>query len=255
MPPRKADPDGEANVVVVGAALDRGEEPPQAALRSAARHLLIELEREAPGRSVEVRVVPVAAVQVVDAGDIACTPYDIETAVTQIEAAAEALLAEGSHLVAVGGDHTVALPLLRATARRHGPVALVHFDAHLDTWDTYFGQRFTHGTPFRRAWEEGLLLHDHSAHVGRSDDDRHAQRAGRDRILRARPQPAAELRAAEQPALGKADDDAGGGGQPRQSGVGGVLPWRRLGDRQAGESASHGAEDEGAVLFRGCDKR
>jgi agmatinase len=56
--------------------------------------------------------------------------------------------------------------LLRATARRHGPLALVHFDAHLDTWDTYFGQRFTHGTPFRRAWEEGLLLRDHSAHVG-----------------------------------------------------------------------------------------
>jgi hypothetical protein len=65
MPPRKADPDGEANVVLVTAALDRGEEPPQAALRSAARHLLVELEREAPGRSVEVRVVPVAAVQVV----------------------------------------------------------------------------------------------------------------------------------------------------------------------------------------------
>jgi Bacterial SCP ortholog len=65
MPPRKADPDGEANVVLVTAGLDRGEEPPQAALRSAARHLLVELEREAPGRSVEVRVVPVAAVQVV----------------------------------------------------------------------------------------------------------------------------------------------------------------------------------------------
>jgi len=65
MPPRKADPDGEANVALVTAALDQGEEPPQAALRSAARHLLVELEREAPGRSVEVRVVPVAAVQVV----------------------------------------------------------------------------------------------------------------------------------------------------------------------------------------------
>ncbi len=79
---------------------------------------------------------------------------------------ADALLRDGGRLVAIGGDHTIALPLLRATARRHGPLALVHFDAHLDTWDTYFGQRFTHGTPFRRAWEEGLLLHDHSAHVG-----------------------------------------------------------------------------------------
>ena len=72
----------------------------------------------------------------------------------------------GGRLVAIGGDHTIALPLLRATARRHGPLALVHFDAHLDTWDTYFGQRFTHGTPFRRAWEEGLLLRDRSVHVG-----------------------------------------------------------------------------------------
>ena len=65
-----------------------------------------------------------------------------------------------------GGDHTIALPLLRATAHRHGPLALIHFDAHLDTWDTYFGERYTHGTPFRRAWEEGLLRPDRSIHVG-----------------------------------------------------------------------------------------
>ena len=109
---------------------------------------------------------PFALAQVVDAGDIACTPFSTEEAVTQIEHGAGTLLAQGTHLVAVGGDHTVALPLLRATAARHGPLALVHFDAHLDTWDTYFGQRYTHGTPFRRAWEEGLLLRDHSLHVG-----------------------------------------------------------------------------------------
>jgi agmatinase len=109
---------------------------------------------------------PFALAQVVDAGDIACTPFSTEEAVTQIEAGAGTLLAQGTHLVAVGGDHTIALPLLRATAARHGPLALVHFDAHLDTWDTYFGQRYTHGTPFRRAWEEGLLLRDHSMHVG-----------------------------------------------------------------------------------------
>jgi hypothetical protein len=65
VPARKADPDGEATVAAVAAALDRGEEPPQAAVRVAARHLLFALEREAPGRSVEVRVVPVAAVQAV----------------------------------------------------------------------------------------------------------------------------------------------------------------------------------------------
>ena len=109
---------------------------------------------------------PFVQAQVVDAGDIACTPFSAEEAVGQVEASADALLSGGGRLVAIGGDHTIALPLLRATARRHGPLALVHFDAHLDTWDTYFGQRFTHGTPFRRAWEEGLLLVDHSAHIG-----------------------------------------------------------------------------------------
>ena len=113
-----------------------------------------------------VGALPFELAQVVDAGDIACTPFGPEEAVVQIEAAAETLLAGGGRLVAIGGDHTVALPLLRATSARHGPLALVHFDAHLDTWDVYFGQRFTHGSPFRRAWEEGLLSHDHCAHVG-----------------------------------------------------------------------------------------
>ena len=109
---------------------------------------------------------PFELAQVVDAGDIACTPFGPEEAVAQIQAGAEELLGAGGRLVAIGGDHTVALPLLRATAARHGPLALVHFDAHLDTWDTYFGQRFTHGTPFRRAWEEGLLRREQSVHVG-----------------------------------------------------------------------------------------
>ncbi len=111
-------------------------------------------------------VLPFELAQVVDAGDISCTPFSAEEAVTEIERGADALLAGGGRLVAVGGDHTIALPLLRATARRFGPLALVHFDAHLDTWDTYFGQHYTHGTPFRRAWEEGLLRRDHSVHVG-----------------------------------------------------------------------------------------
>jgi agmatinase len=109
---------------------------------------------------------PFELAQVVDAGDVACTPFGPEEAVAQIETAAEALLAGGGRLVSIGGDHTVALPLLRATAARRGPLALVHFDAHLDTWDVYFGQRFTHGSPFRRAWEEGLLSRDHSTHIG-----------------------------------------------------------------------------------------
>jgi agmatinase len=109
---------------------------------------------------------PFDAQQVADAGDIACTPFAIDEAIGQIEAGARALLDSASAFVALGGDHTIALPLLRAVHGRHGPIALIHFDAHLDTWDTYFGAAYTHGTPFRRAHEEGLLATDRCAHVG-----------------------------------------------------------------------------------------
>jgi agmatinase len=104
--------------------------------------------------------------QVVDAGDVAANPFDIVAAVGQVETAARHLLERADTIVTVGGDHTIALPLLRAVAAKHGPVALIHFDAHLDTWDTYFGAPYTHGTPFRRAVEEGVLDLDVSAHVG-----------------------------------------------------------------------------------------
>jgi agmatinase len=111
-------------------------------------------------------VEPFATQQVVDAGDIAVNPFDIETAISQIEAGARALLERTDRLVTIGGDHTIALPLLRAVAAKHGPVAVVHFDAHLDTWDTYFGAAYTHGTPFRRASEEGLIDRSGCLHVG-----------------------------------------------------------------------------------------
>ena len=109
---------------------------------------------------------PWQAHQVVAAGDVAANPFDLVAAVSEIEAAARELLTRADRIVTIGGDHTIALPLLRAVAEQHGPVALVHFDAHLDTWDTYFGAPYTHGTPFRRAVEEGLLDLDVSAHVG-----------------------------------------------------------------------------------------
>ena len=100
---------------------------------------------------------PFGSQQVVDAGDIACNPFDISAAITQIHDTARTLTADGTRLLTIGGDHTIALPLLRAMHARHGPVAVLHFDAHLDTWDTYFGEPYTHGTPCRRASEEGLV--------------------------------------------------------------------------------------------------
>lgn len=110
---------------------------------------------------------PFAQSQVVDAGDLAVNPFNINEAIETIENEALELTSDGSSLVTIGGDHTIALPLLRAASQRAGaPVAMLHFDAHLDTWDTYFGAEYTHGTPFRRAVEEGILDTEAICHVG-----------------------------------------------------------------------------------------
>ena len=111
-------------------------------------------------------VSPFASQQVADAGDLPVTPFGIEAAITEIERGARGLLERVPRLLTLGGDHTIALPLLRAFAAAHGPLAVVHFDAHLDTWDTYFGAAYTHGTPFRRAAEEGLLDPTGCLHIG-----------------------------------------------------------------------------------------
>jgi agmatinase len=113
-----------------------------------------------------LQTAPFAAQQVADAGDLAVSPFHIEEAIAAIERGARELLERAPFLLTLGGDHTVALPLLRALAAAHGPVAVVHFDAHLDTWDTYFGAPYTHGTPFRRAAEEGLLDATGCLHLG-----------------------------------------------------------------------------------------
>jgi agmatinase len=111
--------------------------------------------------------VPVfASQQVADAGDLAVNPFSIDDAISAIERGARNLLERTRFVLILGGDHTVALPVLRAVCAAHGPVAVVHFDAHLDTWDTYFGAAYTHGTPFRRAAEEGLLDQTGCLHVG-----------------------------------------------------------------------------------------
>lgn len=104
--------------------------------------------------------------QVVDAGDLPVEPYDIERAVETVERGARVLGVDGTRIVALGGDHTIALPLLRAVHAQHGPVAVLHFDAHLDTWDTLHGAAIWHGSPFRRAAEEGLMDLEHCQHVG-----------------------------------------------------------------------------------------
>ena len=129
------------------------------AVRQASRHLR-------PGHHVELDTSPFSRIQVVDAGDVAVTPFSISEAMDQIAAHSRELIDADRTVLAIGGDHTIALPMLRSVVDQHGPVALVHFDEHLDTWDTYFNAPTTHGTIFRRAFEENLLVEDHSIHIG-----------------------------------------------------------------------------------------
>jgi agmatinase len=93
----------------------------------------------------------------VDAGDLAITPGNALKTTEQIAAALEPILRAGIVPLVLGGDHSIVLGELRAQAAVHGPVPLVLLDAHADTWDQYYGERYFHGTPFRRAVEEGLI--------------------------------------------------------------------------------------------------
>ena len=153
------------DVAVLGAPFDGGVSFRPGArfgpssIRQASRNLR-------PAFHPDLGVSPFRVLQAVDAGDVPCNPFDIDAALQQIDDAAGELIGGGQRLVTLGGDHTIALGTLRAVAKKHGPVALIHFDAHLDTWDSYFGADRTHGTVFRRAFEEGLLLPESSIHVG-----------------------------------------------------------------------------------------
>ena len=109
---------------------------------------------------------PFDALQVADLGDVPVNTYSLEKSVELITGFYRPVLAAGCVPLTLGGDHTIALPILRAVAERHGPVALVHVDAHADVNDTMFGERIAHGTPFRRAVEEGLLQGDKVWQIG-----------------------------------------------------------------------------------------
>src|SRR2546430_1491755 len=104
--------------------------------------------------------------RVADYGDLSLNPLSIDDTFNRITSQLSQVLAEKARPVCVGGDHSILLPTLRAIHKRHGPVALVQFDAHNDTWGGYFGSPHSHGTPVRRAVEEGLLLKGHGLEVG-----------------------------------------------------------------------------------------
>jgi agmatinase len=153
-----------ADVAIVGAPFDTG-----ATFRAGARfgpegirsasHLL---RRYNPSLDVVI----FDHLSVIDYGDVPVVPGYVEESYRRIAEGLEPIHRAGVIPIVLGGDHSIALPELRAAAAVHGPLALVQFDSHPDTWDAYFGEKHTHGTPFRRAVEEGLLRPERSIQVG-----------------------------------------------------------------------------------------
>lgn len=107
--------------------------------------------------NMATRAAPFDSLAVADIGDIAINTFNLAKSVEIIEQAYDEILAAGCRPLTLGGDHTIVLPILRAMRKKHGPVGLVHVDAHADINEHMFGERIAHGTPFRRAVEEGLL--------------------------------------------------------------------------------------------------
>ncbi|MGA0539489.1 agmatinase [Neotabrizicola sp. VNH66] len=109
---------------------------------------------------------PFDHLQCADTGDVPINTFDLKKSVEIIAAHHAGILAAGAIPLTMGGDHTLTWPILRAMRDRHGPVALIHVDAHADINDTMFGEKAAHGCPFRRAWEEGCLLNDRVFQIG-----------------------------------------------------------------------------------------
>ena len=116
--------------------------------------------------NMATRAAPFDSLVVGDLGDVPINTYNLQASIEIIERAYDRIVGAGTIPLTLGGDHTIVLPILRALVRRHGPVGLVHVDAHADSNEHMFGEAITHGTPFRRAVEEGLLTGDRVAQIG-----------------------------------------------------------------------------------------
>jgi agmatinase len=152
--PHRRDPGG-LDVALLGIPYDGGTSYRPGA-RHGPRHVREQSSLIRPWNPV-LQVSPFAKLRVADYGDVDVVPVSIEGTFAAIEREVDSLVGAGVVPLSAGGDHSVTLPILRSLARRHGPLGLVHFDAHPDTWDEYFGSRYFHGTTFRRAVEEGLV--------------------------------------------------------------------------------------------------
>jgi agmatinase/guanidinopropionase len=119
------------------------------------------------GHNSTLHVTPLKKLNVVDYGDVSVIPTSIEHTMEAITRTAGEIIDAGTALITLGGDHSIALPLLRAHAKKHGPVSLVHVDAHIDTWESEFeAVPYSHGTPFRHALQEGLIRQGEYVQIG-----------------------------------------------------------------------------------------
>jgi guanidinobutyrase len=109
---------------------------------------------------------PFEHLQVADIGDVPINTFDLKKTVDIISDHYDTILSHGAIPLTLGGDHTLTWPILRSIAKKHGPVALIHIDAHADINDTMFGEKVAHGCPFRRAWEDGCLQNDKVFQIG-----------------------------------------------------------------------------------------
>ncbi|MDH3678681.1 MAG: agmatinase [Acidimicrobiia bacterium] len=154
----------DLDVAVVGVPFDIGTSNRPGA-RFGPRHIRAESVLLRP-YNMATRAAPFDSLRVDDVGDVATNPYNLADSVERIVEHYDELLGHDVVPVSIGGDHTIVLPILRAIAGVHGPVGLVHVDAHTDINDAMFGERIAHGTPFRRAVEEGLLDPGRVAQIG-----------------------------------------------------------------------------------------
>ena len=109
---------------------------------------------------------PFEHLQVADIGDVPINTFDLKKTVDIITNHYDGILSHNAIPLTLGGDHTLTWPILRSVAKKHGPVALIHIDAHADINDTMFGEKVAHGCPFRRAWEDGCLQNDKVFQIG-----------------------------------------------------------------------------------------